>query len=1002
VIYCDSAGEDFCNWFLPDAVIKEVFYMEETTLKIDGMTCDNCVQHVHRSLMDVTGVLDASVSLEDKQARVQYDDNKVTLSALYMAVEKAGYSVIETGEGDGVGKEPTEIVYNSREQKSAENKSHEHESSLKTHRSAEHESPEYYDEGSNPATHPEEEDRKAAVSTIEKVSLEKVSLEKVPLGKISLEKVTLPITGMNCASCAINIEKALKKKEGVLKVMVNFASEKAYVEYAPSTTSVEDLEKTVRDTGYDVRTEKQKATLKIGGMNCASCAATIEKQLNRTPGVVFANVNLATEQAAVEYNPSLTDLEKLKSAVESVGYEVITKKAAAVEENEDLQKIASARRRMWSSWGFTAPIMIWMALEMFFGIVWPSRLVFDIGMIVLASPALFIIGWPTLRSAFKAIGHGKANMDVLIAMGTSVSFLTGFAAFFTPVANYAGIAAMIMSFHLTGRFIETAAKGRASQAIKKLLELGAKTARIVVDETEKEVAVEEVRVGDVMVVRPGEKIPTDGVIVEGESSIDESMATGESMPVSRAPSEEVIGATVNQEGLLKVRATKVGKDTFLSQVIKMVEECQGSKVPIQEFADRITSFFVPIVLGVAALTFLSWLLFPSIFHPITIWASGFIPWVNPENGVITAAIFASVAVLVIACPCALGLATPTALMVGSGIGAENGILIRQGEAIQTLKDVRIIVFDKTGTLTKGKPEITDVVPLNKFKNEKLIYFGATAESGSEHPLGQAVVRFASDKGISLGKVKNFKAVRGKGVEAVIDGKKVFVGSKKFMNETGIGTEASKLDLERLEQEAKTVMFVAVEGKLSGVLAVADTLKEDSKKAIAELGFMGIETAMITGDNQLTAEAIAKRVGISRVLAEVLPDGKVDEIRRLQEEGGLVAMVGDGINDAPALKQANVGIAIGTGTDIAIEASDVTLVRGDLSSVVSAVKLSRATFRKIRQNLFWAYFYNTIAIPAAIFGFLHPLIAEAAMAMSSVNVVTNANLLRFAKIKPDYN
>ncbi len=923
--------------------------MEETTLKIDGMTCDNCVQHVHSSLMGVAGVLDARVSLEDKQARVQYDENRVKLSALHRAVEKVGYSIAEAGEDEGVENGPGEGEY---------------------------------DAGSIPQSNPAAENLEAAVSTI--------------------EKVTLPIAGMNCASCAVNIEKALRKKAGVLKATVNFAAEKAYVEYASSATSVAGLEKTVRDTGYDVRTEKQKVILKIGGMSCASCAATIEKQLNKTPGVTTANVNLATEQATVEYNPAVTDLEKLRTAVESVGYEVITKEAAAVEEkDDDVKKVASARRRMWSSWGFTAPIMVWMALEMFFGIVWPSRLVFDIGMIVLAAPALFVVGWPTLRSAFKAIGHGKANMDVLIAMGTSVSFLTGFAAFFMPVANYAGVAAMIMSFHLTGRFIETAAKGRASQAIKKLLELGAKTARILVDGTEREVAVEEVRVGDVMVVRPGEKIPTDGEIVEGESSIDESMATGESMPVSRAPSDGVIGATVNQEGLLKVKATKVGKDTFLAQVIKMVEECQGSKVPIQEFADRITSYFVPVVLGVAALTFLVWLLFPHTLHPITVWASGFIPWVNPEMGILTAAIFASVAVLVIACPCALGLATPTALMVGSGIGAENGILIRQGEAIQTLKDVRIIVFDKTGTVTKGKPEITDIIPLNGFKNEKLVYFGATAESGSEHPLGQAVVRFAGEKGIPVGRVSNFKAVRGKGIEAVIDGKKILVGSKKFMDETGVDIEASKQGRERLEQEAKTVMFVAVGGKLAGMLAVADTLKDDSTQAIAELGSMGIETAMITGDNRRTAEAIAKRVGISRVLAEVLPDGKVGEIMRLQQEGGLVAMVGDGINDAPALKQANVGIAIGTGTDIAIEASDVTLVRGDLSSVVSAVKLSKATFRKIRQNLFWAYFYNTIAIPAAIFGFLHPVIAEAAMAMSSVNVVTNANLLRFAKIKPDY-
>jgi Cu+-exporting ATPase len=589
-------------------------------------------------------------------------------------------------------------------------------------------------------------------------------------------------------------------------------------------------------------------------------------------------------------------------------------------------------------------------------------------------------------------------MDVLIAIGTSVSLATGIASLFTPVANYGGVAAMIMSFHLTGRFIETAARGRASQAIKKLLELGAKTARILVKGKEREVPIDEVRVEDVMLVRPGEKIPTDGVIVEGESSIDESMATGESMPVNRGVSDEVIGATVNQDGLLKVKATKVGKDTFLSQVIKMVEECQGSKVPIQEFADRVTSYFVPVVLSVAALTFLAWLLFPNMLHPITVWASSFIPWVNPDLGTVTAAIFAGVAVLVIACPCALGLATPTALMVGSGIGAENGILIRQGEAIQTLKDVRIIVFDKTGTVTKGKPEVTDVIPINGFAEERLISMAATAESGSEHPLGRAVVRYASELDIELGEVASFKAIRGKGIETQLNGQRVLLGSKNFIDESGADTTSVEDRLSRLEGEAKTVMLVAVEDKLAGVLALADTLKDDSMQAISELGSMGIETAIITGDNRLTAEAIAKRVGITRVLAEVLPEGKVDEIRRLQKEGGVVAMVGDGINDAPALKQANVGIAIGTGTDIAIEASDVTLVRGDLSSVVSAVKLSKATFRKIRQNLFWAYFYNTIAIPAAIFGFLHPVIAEAAMATSSINVVTNANLLRFAKIK----
>jgi Cu+-exporting ATPase len=502
-----------------------------------------------------------------------------------------------------------------------------------------------------------------------------------------------------------------------------------------------------------------------------------------------------------------------------------------------------------------------------------------------------------------------------------------------------------------------------------------------------------------MVVRPGEKIPTDGIVEDGSSAIDESMATGESMPVNKAPGDKVIGATVNQEGLLKVRATKVGKDTFLSQVIKMVEECQGSKVPIQEFADRVTSYFVPVVLGVAAMTLVLWLAMPGVLQPVVSWASAFIPWVNPTLGSFTLAIFAAVAVLVIACPCALGLATPTALMVGSGLGAANGIIIRKGEAIQTLRDVHTVVFDKTGTITKGKPEVTDMVPLPGHTESELLGLAASLESGSEHPLGRSIVERARESGTELEEIENFKAIRGKGVEAEIRGKRALIGSVKLMKEKGLDPSLTKADIERLEGEAKTAMLVTYDGELIGTIAVADTLKEDSVEAIRELEDMGIETAIMSGDNQRTVEAIARQVGISRVLAEVLPDGKVEEIKSLQRKVGSVAMVGDGINDAPALTQANVGIAIGTGTDIAIEASDVTLVRGELSSVVTAVKLSRATFRKILQNLFWAYFYNTVAIPVAILGLLHPVIAEAAMAISSINVVTNANLLRRAKIQP---
>jgi len=814
------------------------------------------------------------------------------------------------------------------------------------------------------------------------------------------EKADLPIKGMTCTSCAQAIEKNLKKKKGVHSANVNFASEKAYVEFDPKMVTNKDLIEAVREAGYDVALRSEKLSLKIGGMSCASCAQTIEKALRKTEGVEEAHVNLATEKAAISYDPIQITPEKIAEVIEGTGYQVTGQEEVKEEGAGEEGKMLQARKRMFWTWGFTVPIIAWMIPEMILGKAWPSRLVFDLGMVILATPVMFWIGWPTLRSAGRAVSHKSANMDVLIAIGTTASYATGFATLFFPIANYAGVAAMIFAFHLTGRYIETMAKGRASQAIKKLLELGAKTARILLDGKEKEVPIEEVKLGDVMLVRPGEKIPTDGKIIEGESAIDESMATGESMPVRKKKGDEAIGATVNQQGLLKVKATKVGKDTFLSQVIKMVEECQGSKVPIQEFADRVTSWFVPTILIVAALTFIFWLIFPDALKVVGVWATSFLPWVDPTLGAFTLAIFATVAVLVIACPCALGLATPTALMVGSGMGAENGILIREGAAIQTLKDVHTVVFDKTGTITKGKPGVTDIISAKGFKVEEVLRLAASVEIGSEHPLGQAIVEEAKEKGISLVEPKGFEAVTGKGVKAKLNGKEVLVGSRKLVVQTR-GADLMERDLKRLEEEAKTAILVAADGKIAGVIAVADTLKEDSFQAIRELEKMGIETAMITGDNRGTAEAIAKKVGISRVLAGVLPDGKVDEIKRLQTEVGTVAMVGDGINDAPALTQANVGIAIGTGTDIAIEASDVTLISGNLSGVVSAIKLSRATFRKIKQNLYWAFGYNMAAIPIAILGLLHPVIAEAAMAFSSISVVTNANRLKRVNIHPDY-
>lgn len=745
-------------------------------------------------------------------------------------------------------------------------------------------------------------------------------------------------------------------------------------------------------------------TLAVEGMTCASCVRTIETALNNAEGVAKAGINFATEKVTIEYDPKILDEKGLARIVEDVGYRIPLTKVA--EEEKDIRKMSDASFKMRSAWGFSVPIILLMILHMVFGWHLPG---FDLLMILFAIPVLFWNGYETIVGAAKATRNLTPNMDTLIAMGAGVAFITGparVAGF--PIENYSGIAAMIMAFHLTGRYIEALAKGRASLAIKKLLQLGAKSARIIVDGEEKEIPVEQLKVGDIMVVKPGEKIPTDGIITEGQSQIDESMATGESMPVGKKVGDKVIGATVNQMGLLKVKAEKVGKDTFLANVIKLVEECQGSKVPIQEFADRITAVFVPSVLGIALATVTLWLIFPGFFISIISLASGFIPWVNPSQDILSLAIFAGIAVLVIACPCALGLATPTALMVGSGLGAEHGILIRKGEAIQTMKEIKAVVFDKTGTITKGRPEVTDIIVVGgqwsvagrgevPSPETELLRIAASVESGSEHPLATAIVNGAQDRKIRVGALSDFTAVAGHGVSGKIDGKSVLVGNQKLMNDSGIDSSTALDDLHRLEDEAKTAMLVAVDGKIAGIIAVADTLKEDSVKAIEELKEMGLVTVMLTGDNRRTAEAIAKRVGISRVISEVLPQDKVFEIKKVQMEIGMTAMVGDGINDAPALTQANVGIAIGTGTDIAIEASDVTLVRGELSGVVSAIRLSRATFAKIRQNLFWAYFYNTIAIPIAIFGLLHPVIAEAAMAFSSINVVTNSMRLRKAKL-----
>ncbi|MBT8477775.1 MAG: heavy metal translocating P-type ATPase [Gemmatimonadetes bacterium] len=749
----------------------------------------------------------------------------------------------------------------------------------------------------------------------------------------------------------------------------------------------------------------------VEGMHCGACSAAVERALNRVEGVE-ASVSLPAETASVRIVEGDVAFSVLEQAVADAGFRLVARNPLedrAERERErlrrDAERVSVTRRRMITAWALTVPIMIWMVPEMFFGTPWPSAIVFQVGLVVLALPVLLGPGRETMASGLRALVNRRPNMDSLIALGSGAAVLTGLAALphhfgaGPMIMNYAGVGAMIMAIHLTGRFVETKARGRTSAAIQKLLSLEARTARVIRDGQELEVPIASVVVGDVMVVRPGEKIPTDGVVEHGHSAVDESLATGESMPIDKSEGDAVIGSTINRQGVLRVRATGVGEDTFLASVVRMVEQAQGSKVPIQEFADRVTAVFVPVVLAVSLGTLLGWLLFPDFFHAVVDRAAAFIPWVQPDLGRASLALFAALAVLVIACPCALGLATPTALMVGTGLGAENGILIRDGAAIQTLEGADVILFDKTGTVTRGEPALTDIVLAPGMTEDEVVRIAGSAEYGSEHPLGEAVVAAAAERGVALAPAIDFQAVVGLGVSALVEGELVLVGSDRLMRERGVDVAALDEAAADLEARGRTAMFVARGDRLLGLVAVADRIKDDSRQAISELSALGLRTVMLTGDNERTARAVADEVGIDDVRAGLLPDGKVAVIREFQAAGQVTAMVGDGINDAPSLKQADVGIAIGTGTDIAIEAADMTLVHGSLTAVVRAVILSRATFRKIRQNLFWAFFYNTIAIPVAILGLLHPILAEAAMALSSITVVTNANRLRGARLDP---
>jgi P-type Cu+ transporter len=799
------------------------------------------------------------------------------------------------------------------------------------------------------------------------------------------KKEVLKIDGMSCAACALRIEKNLAKIPGVMKATVNYATEKATVEYNNEQASKGILEETVTKLGYKViegNPPENKVTLKISGMSCAACSSKIEKKLSKLEGVTKAAVNLATEKATVEFDNSKIKVPELITVIVNLGYGAEREQGISGDrEKEQREKeIKRLRHELIISAILSAPLILAMVLTLF-GINIPFLHDWRF-QIFLATPVQFVIGYRFYKNAFYALRAKSPNMDVLIAMGTTAAYAYSvYNAFFQkPMPGtfmkdlYFEAAATIITLILLGKYFEAVAKGKTSEAIKKLMGLRPKTARVLRDGLEVDIPIEEVTVGELIVVRPGEKVSVDGQIVEGNSTIDESMLTGESLPVEKKVGDTVIGATINKFGAFKFTATKIGKDTVLSQIIKMVEDAQGSKAPIQKIADQVSGVFVPIVLGIAAATFL-------------IWTFGAY---DLKMGIVSA-----VAVLVIACPCALGLATPTAIMVGTGKGAENGILIKGGEHLEKAYKINAVVLDKTGTITKGEPEVTELVSLGKLERGDLLKLAAITEKMSEHPLGVAIYEQGKRELGEIPDPDQFSAIPGQGVTTTIDGNMVFIGTRKLMTEKSIKMLDSEVTATELENAGKTVMFMALNGELEGIIAVADVVKENSAAAIAELQKLGIAVYMLTGDNQRTAQAIARQVGITNVLAEVLPEHKAEEVEKLKKAGKVVAMVGDGINDAPALATADIGMAIGTGTDVAMEAADITLMRGDLRSIPTTIRLSRRTMNKIKQNLFWAFFYNTIGIPFAALGLLNPVIAGAAMAFSSVSVVTNSlSLKRF--------
>ncbi len=801
----------------------------------------------------------------------------------------------------------------------------------------------------------------------------------LPSAPIATKTAELAVSGMTCASCVMRVERKLKKLPGVADAAVNLATERATVTYDPAQAGPDTLVRAVEAAGYGATVaaedEPLAATLAISGMTCASCVRRVERAIAKVPGVENAAVNLATERATVTLGGQAT-IDDLLTAVEQAGYhaEPVVETMEAGEDREAAEE-ARARREMRVRYsklalglGLTIPILFiaMFKMEMRYRDYW---------LLALTTPVWLVVGWDFHRSALKNARHGAVNMDTLVSVGGTIAFAYSVVATFTGQDTFYDTAAIIITFIFLGKVLEALAKGRASSAIRKLMGLGAKTARVVRAGVEQDIPVSQVLPGDVLIVRPGEKMPVDGTVLDGTSSVDESMLTGESLPVEKQPGDAVIGATINKQGLLTMRATRVGAQTQLAQIIKLVDAAQTAKAPIQQLADRISGIFVPTIFGIAALTFVGWLVAGR--SPI-------------------AAMVAAIAVIVIACPCALGLATPAAIMVGSGRGAEQGILLKGGDSLQRVREVNAVVLDKTGTVTRGEPDVTDIIAADGWTEDDLLRLVAMVEKGSEHPLARAIVTAATERGFHLpGHATHFAALIG-GVQGTVGTRTVVVGNTRLFTEAGIDTRALRPDIERLEAEAKTAMLVAVDGELAGVIAVADTVKPSSAEAVRTLHRLGIQVIMLTGDNQRTAEAIARTVGIDEVIAQVRPADKATEVKRLQNAGKVVAMVGDGINDAPALAQADAGIAMGTGTDVAMAAGDITLVKGDLRSIADAIDLSRRTMRTIRQNLGWAFGYNIVLIPLAMFGKLNPIFAAVAMALSSVTVLSNSLRLRGTK------